>query len=83
MLAAAYFDYSGDLPFVREIWPNVLAALNWIDTYGDADRDGFIEYCAKAEKGLVQQGWKDSHDAVFHQDGSLASPPIALCEVQG
>ena len=82
MLAGAYFDYSGDLPFIKEIWPNLLAALDWIDAYGDADKDGFVEYQAKAQRGLVQQGWKDSHDSVFHQDGSLASPPIALCEVQ-
>ncbi|MBZ5664430.1 MAG: amylo-alpha-1,6-glucosidase [Acidobacteriia bacterium] len=82
MLAGAYLDCSADLPFVKEIWPNVLAALDWIDTYGDADKDGFVEYRAKAEKGLVQQGWKDSHDSVFHRDGSLAVPPIALCEVQ-
>ncbi|MFY9842426.1 MAG: amylo-alpha-1,6-glucosidase [Terriglobales bacterium] len=83
MLAASYCDISGDLPLVREIWPNILAAIDWIDTYGDADKDGFVEYRGKAERGLTQQGWKDSHDSVFHRDGSLASPPIALCEVQG
>ena len=82
MLAAAYLDCSEDLAFVKEIWPNLLAALDWINTHGDADRDGFVEYRAKAEKGLIQQGWKDSHDSVFHHDGSLAVPPIALCEVQ-
>jgi glycogen debranching enzyme len=83
MLAGAYLDSSADLPFLEEIWPNVLAALDWIDNYGDTDKDGYVEYQAKGEKGLTQQGWKDSHDSVFHQDGSLASPPIALCEVQG
>ena len=62
---------------------SLLAALDWIDIYGDADKDGFVEYQAKSEKGLTQQGWKDSYDSVFHADGSLASPPIALCEVQG
>ena len=82
MLAGAYLESSGDLPFVKDIWPNILAALDWMDVYGDADGDGFVEYQAKGRQGLVQQGWKDSHDSVFHQDGSLASPPIALCEVQ-
>jgi glycogen debranching enzyme len=83
MLAGLYLDCSADLPFIKEIWPNLLAALDWIDTYGDADKDGFVEYQAKSEKGLTQQGWKDSYDSVFHEDGALASPPIALCEVQG
>jgi glycogen debranching enzyme len=83
ILAGRYLDCSADVPFIKEIWPNLLAALDWIDTYGDADKDGFVEYRAKSEKGLTQQGWKDSYDSVFHEDGALASPPIALCEVQG
>jgi glycogen debranching enzyme len=82
MLAGAYFERTDDVPFLKTIWPNVLAALDWIDKYGDADHDGFVEYQAKAHRGLVQQGWKDSHDSVFHHDGVLADPPIALCEVQ-
>ena len=82
-LAGAYLSRSDDLAFVEEIWPNILAALDWIETYGDADRDGFVEYNAKSPSGLVQQGWKDSSDSVFHRDGSIAPPPIALCEVQG
>jgi glycogen debranching enzyme len=61
----------------------VLAALEWMETDGDPDRDGFIEYSRRSESGLVNQGWKDSHDSVFHRDGSIAEPPIALCEVQG
>ena len=83
MLAGAYLDRSLDLGFIQEIWPNIRAALDWIDRYGDADGDGFVEYQAKSDKGLSQQGWKDSYDSVFHKDGILANPPIALCEVQG
>jgi glycogen debranching enzyme len=64
------------------LWPNVEAALRWIDTFGDGDGDGFIEYHRKNADGLVNQGWKDSHDAVFHEDGRTAEGPIALCEVQ-
>jgi glycogen debranching enzyme len=74
---------TGDLEFIKGIWPNVLAALKWIDTYGDVDGDGFVEYARRSKEGLVQQGWKDSHDSIFHDDGVLAEAPIALCEVQG
>jgi glycogen debranching enzyme len=83
LLAAAYYERTADLDLVREIWPHVERALAWIDTYGDADGDGFVEYARESTNGLVNQGWKDSWDAIFHRDGSLAKPPIALCEVQG
>jgi glycogen debranching enzyme len=82
VLAGAYADRTGDLETLRAIWPNIVAALAWIDRYGDADGDGFVEYNRHTETGLVNQGWKDSHDSVFHADGSLAPGPIALCEVQ-
>ena len=68
---------------IRELWPAIERALAWIDEEGDLDGDGFIEYARAAETGLANQGWKDSHDAVFHADGSLAEGPIALVEVQG
>jgi glycogen debranching enzyme len=83
MLADAYYRRSGDRAFIRDLWPHVERALQWIDTYGDADGDGFVEYSRHSSQGLLQQGWKDSHDSVFHHDGSLARGPIALCEVQG
>ena len=83
MLAHAYFQRTGDLPFIDHLWPHILAALEWMDRYGDADGDGFIEYARRSETGLIQQGWKDSWDSMFHADGRLAEPPIALCEVQG
>ncbi len=83
VLAGRYLERTGDLRFARAIWPHVDAALRWIDQYGDLDGDGFVEYERATERGLRNQGWKDSHDAVFHQDGTLADGPIALCEVQG
>ena len=83
LLAHAYFQRTGDLPFINRLWPHILAALEWMDQYGDADGDGFIEYARRSETGLIQQGWKDSWDSIFHADGRLADPPIALCEVQG
>jgi glycogen debranching enzyme len=82
-LAGAYYERTADLAAIRQLWPNIEAALRWIDEYGDVDQDGFVEYARKAETGLANQGWKDSHDSIFHQDGTLAEGPIALCEVQG
>jgi glycogen debranching enzyme len=83
LLAGEYARSSGDLETLRELWPAMEKALAWVDGPGDADRDGFIEYYKESEKGLVNQGWKDSYDAVFHADGRLAEGPIALAEVQG
>ncbi len=81
-LAGAYCERTGDLDFIRSIWPNILRALDWIDRYGDSDGDGFVEYARRSGSGLEQQGWKDSHDSIFHRDGRFAKAPIALCEVQ-
>ena len=83
VLTGEYFRRTGDLATVRALWPHVQAALQWIDTYGDPDGDGFVEYHRKNTNGLINQGWKDSHDAIFHEDGRMAEGPIALCEVQG
>jgi glycogen debranching enzyme len=82
MLAHEYYARTADLAFIDELWPNLLAALDWMDAFGDVDGDGFIEYARQSDAGLAQQGWKDSWDSVFHEDGALARPPIALCEVQ-
>jgi len=68
---------------VKELWPSFQAALSWIETHGDPDGDGFVEYSRRSSTGLSNQGWKDSADAIFHADGRLAEGPIALCEVQG
>ena len=83
VLAAAYVRRTDDLELATTLWPHLERALEWIDRYGDADGDGFVEYHRRSANGLVQQGWKDSHDSVFHADGRLAEGPIALCEVQG
>ena len=83
LLAGLYHERTGDTALLRELWPNIERALEWIDGPGDPDGDGFTEYHRANDDGLVNQGWKDSHDAIFHADGSLAEGPIALCEVQG
>ncbi len=83
MLAGAYARRTGDMAFIEAIWPALIAAMNWIDGEGDTNKDGFIDYEANMGRGLVNQGWKDSDDSVFHSDGTLATGPIALVEVQG
>lgn len=82
LLAARYFERTGDIDTIRALWPNILAALEWIDRYGDRDGDGFVEYYRESENGLTNQGWKDSSDSIMHADGRLAPGSIALCEVQ-
>ncbi len=83
LLAGLYAERTGDLETIAELWPNIEAALGWIAGPGDPDGDGFVEYRRATEQGLANQGWKDSHDAIFHADGRLAEGEIALAEVQG
>jgi glycogen debranching enzyme len=87
ILAGLYVERTGDEAALRELWPAIERALQWMDGPGDPDGDGFLEYNgADAEglqHGLRNQGWKDSFDAIFHADGQLARGSIALCEVQG
>ncbi|MFF3904651.1 glycogen debranching N-terminal domain-containing protein [Streptomyces sp. NPDC001848] len=68
---------------VRALLPHADRALTWIDRYGDRDGDGFVEYRRATDRGLANQGWKDSWDGVNSADGRIAEPPIALAEVQG
>ncbi|GBR27105.1 amylo-alpha-1,6-glucosidase [Kozakia baliensis] len=82
MLAGEYLQRTGDLRSIAQLWPHIEAALGWITHYGDRDGDGFVEYGRRTKEGLANQGWKDSHDSVFHADGQLAIGPIALVEVQ-
>jgi glycogen debranching enzyme len=82
VLAGAYLERTGDRDTIGQLWPHIRSALEWIERYGDRDGDGFVEYSKQNEKGLVNQGWKDSQDAIFHEDGALAKGPIALVEVQ-
>jgi glycogen debranching enzyme len=81
LLSTAY-RWTGELDAVRELWPNALAALRWIDEHGDEDGDGYVEYRKRSPRGLENQGWKDSWDGVPYPDGSPVEPPIALVEVQ-
>jgi glycogen debranching enzyme len=82
LLAGLYAERTGDDRLIAELWPAIEAALSWIDGPGDPDRDGFVEYRRASADGLANQGWKDSHDAIFHADGTPAEGLIALAEVQ-
>jgi glycogen debranching enzyme len=80
VVLAAYAQRTADLELVRDLWPAALAAVAWIRNHTDAR--GYVTYQRRTPRGLVNQGWKDSHDSISHASGALAEPPIALCEVQ-
>ncbi|MGH9504124.1 MAG: amylo-alpha-1,6-glucosidase [Terriglobales bacterium] len=83
ILVARHANWTGDLSLFRELRPSVDRAFDWMTRYGDKTGDGYLQYDSKSEKGLGNQGWKDSGDSIVNADGSLAHPPIALVEVQG
>lgn len=82
ILLAETFRWTADEELVSELWPAAQRALQWIDNYGDADSDGYVEYQCNSPGGLINHGWKDSAVSVFNSDGSLAEQPIALVEIQ-
>jgi len=82
VLLGATYDWTGDRALVDRLWPNALAALDWIDQYGTDER-GFLVYERRAPEGLINQGWKDSGDSVRDRTGETVEAPIALAEVQG
>jgi glycogen debranching enzyme len=83
ILLSEVWRWTDDAALVRDLKAPALAAVEWIDRYGDADRDGFVEYERRTEDGLENQSWKDSWDSQRFHDGALAQPPLAPCEVQG
>jgi len=83
MLAGAYAERTGDMDFIAQLWPSLVAAMEWIENEQASDPDGLVCYRASTGKGLVNQAWKDSNDSIFHADGALAQGAIAVVEVQG
>ena len=83
MLAAEYVAWTGDLDLIRELEPNLMAALEWIQNHLAESISGYLEYARRSSKGLLNQGWKDSGDGVVNADGTLVRPPVALAEAQG
>ena len=77
------YQWLGDESVLRRYLPNAEAAMHWIDHFGDRDRDGFQEYKTRSSHGYYNQGWKDAGDAIPDENGSLATLPLALCELQG
>jgi glycogen debranching enzyme len=80
---ANFFAWTGDRSRLRRYWDTARRIVDWARTYGDPDRDGYLEYRTRSEKGTKNQGWKDSGDAIIYDDGSPVPPPIATCELQG
>jgi glycogen debranching enzyme len=81
MLYAEYYAWTHDLQTLEQLWPNALAAMDWIDR--NCQETGYLSYHCRSTRGLVNQGWKDSGDCIVDHRGQLAKGPIALCEVQG
>lgn len=82
-LLAEYVEHTGDLTLARKLWSNVRAALDYLDEEVDAYRLAFLTYGGRGDTALANQGWKDSGNCIVNKDGSLATAPIAVCEVQG
>jgi glycogen debranching enzyme len=83
VLLDEYERWSGDAELVRRLEAPARAALDWIDRYGDRDRDGYVEYQRAQETGLDNQCWKDSWNSILFRDGTVAPLPRATCEIQG
>ncbi|HLU54964.1 MAG TPA: glycogen debranching N-terminal domain-containing protein [Pseudonocardia sp.] len=83
MLLAECRRWGAEESTVRALLPAAEAAMRWIDEFSDRDGDGFVEYRRATDRGLINQGWKDSFDGINDARGRLAEGPIALCEVQG
>jgi glycogen debranching enzyme len=80
---ANLWAWTGDRRVVERHWDTARRILEWTREYGDADRDGYLEYRTRSSKGTKNQGWKDSGDAIVYDDGAPVPPPIATCELQG
>jgi glycogen debranching enzyme len=81
LLFCEYVKWTGDLEFAANLWPAVKLALGWLHKTMEAG-NGYLRYHAVGKHGLENQGWKDSSDSIMYSDGSLATPPIAVCEAQ-
>jgi len=82
VLAGSYAARTGDMGLINELWPALERAAHWVAGVCDRNRHGLLDYQRGAQSGLSNQGWKDSHDSVFHADGRFPDGPIALVEVQ-
>jgi glycogen debranching enzyme len=82
IMLGQYLAWTDDRATVRELLPTARKAVDWLDRYGDLDGDGFLEYVTRSAKGVKNQGWKDSHDAIVDERGEIVPNPIATSELQ-
>ena len=80
MLYAEYYSWTHDTDTLDRLWPNAIAAMDWIDR--NCRATGYLSYYRLSKRGLANQGWKDSGDCIVNRKGELAKGAIALCEVQ-
>lgn len=78
-LAALYLENTDDDSTIIALKPDILAAIQWTQTYADIDRDEFVEYQRKNPRGLYYQGWRDGMRHGVH----FWKAPIEPVEVQG
>ncbi|MFY1627636.1 glycogen debranching N-terminal domain-containing protein [Micromonospora sp. WMMD735] len=84
ILLDEYERWSGDAALVRQLRHPARMALDWIDGYGDLTGDGYLRYQRRnTRNGLVNQGWRNSPDAIVDADGRAPAGPRATCELQG
>ncbi len=80
MLYTEYYAWTHDTETLERLWPNALAAMDWIDR--NCRETGYLSYQRQSKRGLANHGWKDSGDCIVNRQGQLATGAIALCEVQ-
>jgi glycogen debranching enzyme len=76
------WHWTGDDDLLREHLPHALRAIEWAETLGDADADGFLDYDRRSPEGLKNQAWKDSDEAIRYPDGRIVDNPISTVEEQ-
>jgi glycogen debranching enzyme len=82
MLLGRYVRQTDDVSLARDLESNLSRALDYLDN--EVKRgNGYLTYGGDKSEALSNQCWKDSGNSIMYADGELASPPIAVCEVQG
>ncbi len=82
LMLSQYLAWMDDRETVRALLPAARKAVTWLERYGDMDGDGFLEYVTRSEKGVKNQGWKDSDEAIIDEHGTIIENPIVASELQ-
>jgi glycogen debranching enzyme len=83
LLLGESYRWFGDAELLHRFRGTALRCLEWIDTYGDRDGDGFQEYAPRTAGGYRNQCWRDAEDGVLDEHGGFPPHPIGTCEMQG